>query len=117
MQAFELSIEEHWMISSFYRIRREVEIEPIGFSKLASLLFDETNVQFTIWSSDEANRIATRLTATETDRQEFANFYPYDIPGAYPPEHLVETFPARVGILRDCLASTPPGAIGVLVNI
>ncbi len=117
MWSFELSIEEHWMISSFYRLRRKVETEPTRFAELASWLYDEANVPFVIWCGREAARIARCLGGTEEDRREFASFYPYDIPGAHPPNDLVEAFPEKVGLLRDCLAATPPGAIGVLVNL
>ncbi len=115
--SFKLSLEEHWMISSFYRMRRDVETEPARFMKLASSLFDQTNVQFVIWSAGEAGRLAPRLTGNADDRRHFAGFYPYDIPGAGPPEDLVEAFPDKIRELRDALAATLPGTIGVLVNL
>ncbi len=116
-RSFPLSLEEHWMISSFYRMRRGVETEPAQFAELASSLFDQTNVQFVIWSGDEARRLAPRLNGTAGDRRDFASFYPYDIPGAHPPENLVGTFPGKVRELRQIFAATLPGTIGVLVNL
>ncbi len=57
------------------------------------------------------------LTGEPDDRREFAGFYPYDIPGARPPEDLVEAFPAKVRELRETFAVTLPGTIGVLVDV
>ncbi len=117
VRRFQLSIEEHWMISSFFRMRRGVETEPARFAELASSLYEQTDVQFVIWSGDEAGRVAPRLTGSAEDRREFAGFYPYDIPGAGPPEDLVEAFPDKVRELRETFAATPPGTVGVLINL
>lgn len=117
VHSFELSIEEHWMISNFYRIRRGVETEPARFAELGSALFTETDVQFSIWSAQEARQIAHRLTVETADRREFADFYPYDIPGAHPPDELIKAFPEKVRMLRDCFTATPPGAVGVLAEV
>ncbi len=116
-RSFPLSLEEHWMISSFYRMQRGVETEPAQFAELASSLFDQTNVQFVIWSGDEARRLAPRLSGDTDDRRDFAGFYPYDIPGAHPPEDLVDAFAGKVRELRETFAATLPCTIGVLVNL
>ncbi len=116
-RSFELSVEEHWLISSFYRMRRGVETEPARFGELASSLLKQTNVQFVIWSGDEAARLAPRLTGNAADQRQLADFYPYDIAGAHPPKDLIDAFPGKVRELREAFAATLPGATGVLVNL
>ena len=113
MKALDLSIEDHWLISSFYRIRYKLEVTPSRLEKLASNLFDSTNVQHQVWHAEEAASISAGLKADKSVQAEFARFWPYDIPDAHPPPEAIESFPANVRKLRDCFSETKPGCIGL----
>ena len=113
----ELAEHDHWMITRFFEMRRDVAIAPDEKAELSTRIADRCDLTISIWSAVEAARIADGLVADDDAVKEFRTFYPYHIHGAGPTEELAEAFAARVAWLRERFVSTNPDAVLVRVEV